>query len=168
MCSTNARVNGGYLPASRRGARESSLVAGWDFYATYCALANLSSECAHDPDAQAAGLPQTDSVNVWPLIAGTNATPARTMIAIGDTSALSPNGDGNTLVGGVIVARQGERSWGLYKLLVGAKNKLYKIDQDTMTGPFWPNSSSHLVPQAHSRLCSRTAKQGCLFDLITE
>ena len=31
-------------------------------YATYCSIAGLSSECAHDADAQAAGLPQIDSV----------------------------------------------------------------------------------------------------------
>jgi arylsulfatase I/J len=37
----NAFVTGGALPASRRGAVESGLIAGWDWFATYVPLASF-------------------------------------------------------------------------------------------------------------------------------
>lgn len=117
-----------------------------------------------DHRAAAAGLPPIDSVSVWPLISGTNATSPRHELAIGDTTAISPNGDGETLVGG-LVQQRGNSTW---KLLVGAADKLHRVGQDVLTGPEWPNASSHLVPLDHSRLCGRQQKNGCLFNLISD
>ena len=54
---------------------------------------------------------------------------------------------------------------GYYKLLVGAADKLHTIDQDVLTGPSWPNTSSHLMPLTHVRVCGRKPEQGCLFQL---
>ena len=34
----NAFVSGGFLPASQRGTKYEGLVAGWDWYATFCAF----------------------------------------------------------------------------------------------------------------------------------
>jgi arylsulfatase I/J len=130
-----AFVNGGLLPESRRGAVEHGLITAWDWYATYASLANVEPT---DPAAAAAGLPPIDSINQWPMLSGTNSTSARAQFAIGDTSTLNPNGDGNTLVGGVI--------FGDYKLLVGTEDRIYQIGQDTLTGPFWPNSRYSIIP----------------------
>ena len=111
-----------------------------------------------DHQAAAAGLPPIDSINQWPYLQGINTTSPRTQIFIGDTSTLTPNGDGDTLVGGLID--------GDFKLVVGAKNKLYLIEQDTQTGPLWPNKSSSLVPSTKQRICGRdAAKNGCLFNI---
>ena len=67
------------------------------------------------------GLPPHDSVNQWPMLTGRNATAPRTEIVIGDTSALGPNADGKTLVGGVIQGR--------WKLLLGAADELHTVSQ---------------------------------------
>jgi hypothetical protein len=42
-------------------------------------------------------------------------------IVVGDTSAITPNGDGKTLVGGIIM--------GDHKLLVGPADVLHQINQ---------------------------------------
>jgi arylsulfatase B len=157
----NAFVSGGLLPANRRGVVESGLIAGWDWYATYCELAGVDPT---DHRAAAAGLPPIDSKSMWSLISGANSTSPRTEVVIGDTSAETPNGDGKTLVGGVIQVIH-NRTW---KLIVGAADKLHRIGQDVLTGPSWPNSTSHLVPLDHSRLCSKVAKNGCMFDLVAD
>jgi len=152
-----AFATGGHVPSSRRGTKETGLIAIQDFYATYAALAKVDPT---DHKAAAGGLPPIDSLNMWPLLSGHNATSPRTEIQIGDTSAMTPNGDGKTLVGGLI--------WGRYKLLLGAPDKLYRISQDVRTGPSWPNSSSHLVPLLHSRVCGRKQENGCLFDVVAD
>ena len=157
----NALVSGGALPAVRRGQKEEALITVWDWYSTYAAIAGVDPT---DGRAAAAGLPPIDSVNQWPLISGANATAARAEIALGDTTAINPNGDGDTLVGGVMQVRNGTT----YKLILGTPGKLYVIDQDTVTGPLWPNSSSHLVPTTHSRTCGRKEKRGCLFDVFAD
>lgn len=157
----NALVSGGALPVARRGQKEKALVTVWDWYSTYAAIAGVDPT---DRRAAAVGLPPIDSVNQWPLISGTNTTAPRTEIALGDTTAVNPNGDGDTLVGGVMQVRNGTT----YKLILGTPGKLYIIDQDTVTGPLWPNSSSHLVPTTHSRTCGRKAERGCLFDVIAD
>mmetsp|Transcript_9953 Transcript_9953/g.29567 ORF Transcript_9953/g.29567 Transcript_9953/m.29567 type:complete len:437 (-) Transcript_9953:305-1615(-) len=153
----NAFVAGGAVPASRRGSKEPGFIYISDWYATYTALAGIDAD---DPAAAAAGLPPPDSHNVWPLLSGANSTSPREEIVVGDTSALLPNGDGRTLVGGLIRGR--------YKLLVGAEDKLRTIDQYVQTGPSWPNRSSHLVPLTHWKLCGRTPRDGCLFDIFSD
>ena len=57
---------------------------------------------------------------------------------------------------------------GEMKLLVGAQNKLQKVDQYTLTGPSWPNSSSSLDPLAHFKTCSRKPSSGCLFNISAD
>jgi len=42
------------------------MIAGWDWYATFAKLANVNP---YDHLAKAAGLPEIDSVDVWPLVA---------------------------------------------------------------------------------------------------
>lgn len=159
----NAFVNGGVVPAARRGAKLEGYITGWDWYATYAALAGVDPT---DHKAAAAGLPAHDSLDMWPWLSGAAAVSPRREVVVGETSALTPNSDGRTLVGGVIQ--------GKYKILVGPKavkwNALlpYQVSQAVLTGPSWPNSSSRLVPLSHPKTCGRKAKHGCLFDIFKD
>jgi len=152
-----AFVSGGYLPEKRRGVKETGLVTVWDWYATYAGLAGVD---ATDHMADKAGLPPIDSINQWELIAGTNHTPPRQEFLIGDTTALTPNADGKTEVGGILV-------WP-YKLLIGTVDHLYTVSQYVETGPNWPNISSHLAPLAHPKVCGREPLIGCLFNVMED
>ncbi|CAL1144651.1 unnamed protein product [Cladocopium goreaui] len=156
----NAFVTGGWVPESRRGQKLEGLVTAWDWYATYAALAGVDPE-----DHQAADfkLPPLDSKDVWPWLSGAAAASPREEVVIGETSAHTPNGDGQTVVGGVIRGR--------YKLLLGVDahkwNSMFltrQVSQNVMTGPQWPNSSSHLIPMLHPRHCGRQPEHGCLFE----
>lgn len=160
----NAFVTGGWVPESRRGQKLEGLVTAWDWYATYAALAGVDPE-----DHQAADfkLPPLDSKDVWPWLSGAAAASPREEVVIGETSAHTPNGDGHTVVGGVIRGR--------YKLLLGVDahkwNSMFltrQVSQNVMTGPQWPNSSSHLIPMLHPRHCGRQPEHGCLFDIFAD
>lgn len=160
----NAFVTGGWVPESRRGQKLEGLVTAWDWYATYAALAGVDPE-----DHQAADfkLPPLDSKDVWPWLSGAAAASPREEVVIGETSAHTPNGDGQTVVGGVIRGR--------YKLLLGVGahkwNSMFltrQVSQNVMTGPQWPNSSSHLIPMLHPRHCGRQPEHGCLFDIFAD
>jgi arylsulfatase B len=162
----NALVNGGYLPAGRRGQVETALMSVADWYSTFLALVGLDAAQVVDKKAVAAALPALDSVNCWPLISG-EALSCRSEIAFGDTSALGFNGDGDALVGALIRGR--------YKLLLGPSNKGYHVGQDILTGPFFPNSSI-IIPELHPKECNRSptvgsagaAGGGCLFDIYAD
>merc|ERR1712137_1013625 len=110
------------VPESRRGIKLDGLITGWDWYATYAALAGVDPT---DHLAAKWGLPPHDSMNMWPWLSGENASSPRKQIAIGDTTAATPNGDGETLVGGLIDGR--------YKLLVGR------------LGPSWDGLGFHTI-----------------------
>jgi len=167
-------VSGGYVPESVRGTKSAALVAGWDWYATYAGFAGVDPS---DSEAEAAGLPPPDSIDVWPALVGSSAatantttdTAGRTALVIGDTSALKYNGDGDTLVGGLLYVEPSNGH--LYKLLVGAKSKADIILQDVTTSPLFPNrsfDSATLAPQLHGRVCGRHAMTGCMFDLTED
>lgn len=66
---TNAFVSGGYVPEQVRGGSFGGLVSIADWYATICHVAGARG-CDRDAKAEEAGLPQPDSVNQWPYIAG--------------------------------------------------------------------------------------------------
>ena len=163
----------------------------WLRYATYAFIAGVDPE---DLTAASMGLPPHDSINQWPrIINGSVVSPPRTELPIGDTSALDYNGAGKTLVGGLlrfVGSSDGEHddddgsSAGggkgtLYKLLVGAANKAFLVDQDVVAGPVFPSRGSDegplaVRPQAHARRCGRTVEGmggiengtgTCLFDL---
>jgi arylsulfatase B len=155
----NAFVSGGAIPAARRGITLSHLGTVWDWYATYAQ--GIGGVDPADARAEAAGLPPIDSVNHWPYLMGLNATAPRDEIIIGDTTAINPNADGRTRVGGVLRAD----GW---KLLLGPPDKLYTVGQYVQTGPNWPNATSHLVPLLHPKTCGRKAKRGCLFNVFDD
>ena len=153
-----AFVAGGALPAAARGTVQHGFVTSWDWYSTFAALAGVDPT---DVMAAAAGLPPIDSINVWPMLSGANTSSPRSVVIIGDTSALGYNADGQTLVGGLIDARG-------YKILVGPQNKGRLISQYVQTGPSWPNTSSHIEPQLHNKLCGRSSQTGCLFNVFDD
>ena len=154
----NAFISGGALSPSQRGKRSSGLFTIWDFLATYAQGAAGMKDIS-DASAVAAGLPDIDSLNQWDHIMGVSTSP-RNEIFIGETSALTPNGDGNALAGGLISPP--------YKLLVGAADRLHTISQNTLTGPSWPNSTSKLIPLLHLKTCGRSAAKGCLFNIYDD
>ena len=123
----------GIIPKDKRGTREDkSYITAWDWYASYAFLAKQNPQ---DDFARAAKLPPIDSVNVIGYLLGQNSTIPRNYVIIGDTSAIAPNQAGSTLVGGLIVDN--------FKILVGAKSRSWEINQYVITGPEWPNKTSH-------------------------
>eukprot|EP00948_MAST-09A_sp_MAST-9A-sp1_P000767 g767.t1 len=166
----NAFVTGGVLPPSRRGQVESNYITSWDWYATYCHIAGNIDPVDHE--AEAAGLPPVDSIDQYDILLNTQANSPprksgpRQQILIGDTSSVIPNGQGETLVGGLIS--------GDYKLLVGPKTLDYLVSQNFIPGPEFPNRSSynpidhHYPPQTYSLRCTRNHTKGCLFNIQTD
>ena len=136
----NAFASGGYLPPAVRGTTNGGLMHVADWYATYCALGGGSAEfCAADARAAAVGLPPVDSVDLWPLLSGANATSPRAEVPI-DIVGMST---------GIVTAR--------WKFLAG--NQIGA----GWEGPTFPNASS----QAHDpyQLHLDCPDTGCLFDL---
>jgi len=138
----NAFASGGFIPEARRGAKEEGLAAGWDWYATFSALAGVDPE---DTKAKAAGLPPIDSFNLWPLISGQNLTSPRTEIELGDSVAKV------TQIGGLIQ--------GKWKLLVGP------VSQNGWTGPTYPNITTNWNSGGSIEHCGDV---GCLFNIFDD
>jgi len=137
----NAFASGGLIPPARRGTKETGLVAGWDWYATFSALAGVDPE---DTRAKAAGLPPIDSLNLWPLLSGQNKTSPRIEIPIGSPGT-------PTKIGALI---QGE-----WKLLVGP------VAQNGWTGPIYPNITTDWDSGSSIEHCGTT---GCLFNIYDD
>ena len=107
----NAFVSGGYLPEAMRGQKSEEYIHITDWYATFCALAGVDPT---DEAAAKAKLPPIDSMNMWPLISGTNSTSPRTDIPASH----------NTLISGD------------YKIITSRNN--YAVH----TGPQFPNTTT--------------------------
>jgi arylsulfatase I/J len=144
----NGIVSGGLLPAARRGVVETGLISIEDWYATLCALAGVD---AFDARAAAAGLPPIDSLNLWPLLSGANATSPRTEIVLGIPTISSALSIGDPYLGvqGLIRADG-------YKLLIG------QTHQNVWTSAHYPNASTKWANTAAD--CAG----GCLFNVFTD
>ena len=136
----NAFASGGLLPKSVRGTNLEGLMAGWDWYSTYCHLAKVDPT---DHKAAAAGLAPIDSHDLWPLLSGRVSVSPRVELAIGDLHQ----------VGGLI-------SNG-YKVLLG------HLAQAGWTGPVFPNTTSTWDPDRSKETCGNTSATGCLFKIDT-
>ena len=145
----NAWATGGLIPAAQRGRKEPGLLAAWDFYATFCALAGVDPT---DHRAAAAGLPPVDSFNLWPLISGANSTSPRAELALGSAGLYSPwdGSTGRAAVQGLIQMP--------YKLLIG------DLGENIWQSPVYPNSSTSWPDTPFS--CGDAP--GCLFDLESD
>lgn len=149
----NAWVSGGYLPAGARGRKLDGLVALWDWYATFAALAGVDPT---DHAAAAANLPAVDSIDMWPWLSGTVADSPRKELAIGGCSnprdSFCSNIASTTTVEGVIQDHGGGK---MYKLLVG------EVWQDGWTGPDYPNNTKVVDYNKFYAKC----EGGCLFEI---
>ena len=181
----SAFVSGGHVPLVRRGTRYHGLVALWDWYATFCALARVDPT---DERAKAAGLPPIDSIDQSAALFGASSTvrPPRTELALsteprqsdlagapectsfsavatyhdarifGDEPAVLPQNGTCATLNGLIVADADGR--GLWKLLLG------DVEQAFVTGPYFPNASTPpSIPPAVAHCGS-----GCLYDLQSD
>eukprot|EP01064_Diplonema_japonicum_P013579 TRINITY_DN2111_c2_g1_i1.p1 TRINITY_DN2111_c2_g1~~TRINITY_DN2111_c2_g1_i1.p1 ORF type:complete len:544 (+),score=167.27 TRINITY_DN2111_c2_g1_i1:47-1633(+) len=130
-----AFASGGYLPQAVRGTKQEGVVHIADWYATFAHLAGVDPT---DKPAAESHLPPIDSINVWDLVRGANATSPRTEVPIDDTTLIE--GDLKLILGGKISFA----SWG---------------------GPHFPNSTSHLSqPESYNADCT----QGCLYNVVED
>jgi len=139
---------------------ETGLVTLWDWYATFCGLAGVDPT---DARAAAAGLPPIDSLDIWPLISGANATSPHATLVIGSPSDPTSGGEGpkallmNVTVQGIIQPP--------YKLLIGPL--IYAV----WTGPVHPNGTGPVPDYQAIHHCGDPADTtfppgpGCLFDI---
>jgi len=137
----NAFASGGFLPEAVRGTKQEGLMAGWDWYATYAALAGVDPT---DNKAAAAGLPPHDSYNLWPLISGQTDISPREELAIGSEHQ----------VGGLIM--------GNFKVVYGSNT------ESGWAGEVYPNTTSDWEPDACIEICGNTTGTGCLFDIFND
>ena len=112
---------------------------------------------APDNAAAAAGLPPIDSLDVWPLITGANATSPRVewpLTPLGEDLSRSAHGGDAAYM-----------AEGRYKLIVGSR-----IEQQGWCGQVHPNTS--LVWDSFKDTtgeCAKTKKKtGCLFDVLAD
>ena len=159
-----AFASGGLLPPAVRGTASAGLMAGWDWYRTFASLAGAD---ATDHRAAAAGLPPVDSLDMWPMLSGANATSPRAQLEIGsNTGGEHGRTSGNTTVGGVLVPP--------YKIVLGdgppgtPGMDNGTIDMATWTGPQSPNNSQVPAPATFTQTCGRTPETGCLYDVYAD
>ena len=160
-----ALLAGGALPAAVRGTKLEGFIHEADWYATFCHLAGVPP---HDARAAAAEppLPPIDSLSVWQLISGANATSPRVewpLTPLGEMTAQGRNGSGtgSWAGGGAPQPWGGDAGYmaeGRYKLLVG------EVRQAGWPGPLHPNASS-AWDSYNDVLDCRT---GCLFDVLAD
>ena len=75
----NSFVSGGFLPEVVRGSKYEGLVAAWDWYGTFCALAGV---VATDHRAALAKLPPIDSISMVPVLMGTKGVRPRKQLPL--------------------------------------------------------------------------------------
>jgi arylsulfatase B len=144
---SNAFISGGYVPQSRRGKIESSLIEVADWYTTFCSLAGVDPT---DTRAALYNLPPVEGLDQWPLLSGLNSTSPRSEVIIGGDT--TDGSDGATLVVGII------RSDG-FKLLIG------NTTGGCWQGPLSPNGT--YVGDCPLD-CGTTKTPLCLFNIFTD
>jgi arylsulfatase I/J len=154
----NAFAAGGVLPKEVLGTKQEGMIAAWDWYATFARLAGVKDVTDHR--ALAVGLPDVDSIDVWPLLSGQTKVSPRHELAIGDADdppnpPVSLGGvSGNTVVGGLIR--------GQFKVVRG------NISQAGWTGPVFPSKSGHYNPSSDYQYCGTTVSTGCMYDIYLD
>ena len=130
-----AVVSGGAVPPARRGALEPGLAHAADALATVCGLLGAGAACAADARAAAAGLPPLDSLDLWPLLSGANATSPRVEVPLGPAALVTARWK-------LLLGRQAVAGW---------------------HGPLFPNETSPASdPHGQALECG---PGGCLFDV---
>ena len=147
----SAYMSGGFLPLNTRGTASTALIAFWDWcvqaaamktfdqpmlptpccplHSRYATFSAFAGQVSFDSRAEAAGLPQPDSFNMWPLLSGENTTNPRTQLLVGSPAGTLGTGGSQqgTVVQGIIVPP--------YKLLLGP------LLNSVWTGPTFPNGT---------------------------
>lgn len=144
----NALVSGGYLPSSRFGTVIEGFSGVEDYYSTFCALAGVDP---FDKQAEAAGLPPVDSVDIWPLITGQNLTSPHEEIVLGIPTVSSHDSIGDPYLNvQAVIQKDG------WKLVVG------QTHQNIWTSPHYPNKTTNWANDAMD--CSA----GCLYNVFDD
>lgn len=155
-----AFASGGFLPESRHGLKLDGLAGIWDWYATFAHLAGVDD--ISDPRAAAAGLPDVDSLNLWPYLIGKAQESPRKEIAIGTNMWMGKQvmwgaPPSNTVVVGMIVDNRTSPTGGLWKYLIDEM-----LMMDGWQGPEYPNATFTWYVN-NTMDCSHGG--GCLFRL---
>ena len=150
---SNAFVSGGLVPAARRNTVLNDFIHISDWYATFVHLANFGTGEApademrallFDPRAAQAGLPQVDSIDAWPVLAGlpSAASAKRTEVHISLQSLVDKDG---------------------WKVLVGNQTQVL------WTGPFYPNKTGAQPSYpAEPEFNVDCGERGCLFNVFAD
>jgi hypothetical protein len=92
----NSFVTGGLIPKKMRGTESHDLMHFADWYGTFCYLAGADPK---DTVAIKNGLPDTDSINQWPVLSGETTTTQRTEIHISPVTPIDYGGKWKLLTG---------------------------------------------------------------------
>lgn len=184
----SAFVAGGIIPAAARGGKHTGLSHVADWYGTFCELAGVEQ---HDPVAEQLGLPQPDSLDLWPSIAlvraeapggnvngssslqleSTPVPPSSAPPAAAASSTASTASAPETDAENDAAVRAASRSeifvdptiliQGEYKLIFGTN----KIDRAFTTSAVWPTDVDEAAPDVGSFVdCS----DGCLYNVYAD
>eukprot|EP01043_Picozoa_sp_COSAG02_P052342 COSAG02_NODE_5622_length_4175_cov_13.084642_3_plen_207_part_00 len=126
-------------------------------YATWAALGGITD--LYDSVAAAAGLPQVDSYNMWPMLSGSNGTSPRSEIVIGSHIGGDEAGGTTTVVAALI-----RPPW---KLIIG-EGPGDILDMAGWAGEQSPNTSATVEWRNLTQRCGRTAQTGCLYDILAD
>ena len=152
-----AFVSGGVLPAQVRGTRRGGFVHVADLYATFGALAGYD---VSDQVAAEAGLPPSDSMNMWPFLAGDSESPRLEVPLKGvsiDPAKLSPYfyKDAATLA---------KQSPDFYRNKYGDSHPQHVLIKTINGSDFklfvFPVYSNESLPQSYSELYNLSADPG--------
>ena len=154
-----AFLAGGVLPAHLRGRRSGDkFVHVADWYATFCALAGVDAT----DDAVFDGVPRAvDSVDVWPLLTGANATQPRPVTPVTEVS--------------VVDAASPANWWKLVTLAGQSVRYAANASQTPATSPCLdgrqpdppqPGRTDPVVTSPDCPVCNAT--DPCLFDILND
>jgi arylsulfatase I/J len=148
-----AFVSGGRVPVAARGSKLESLAHVADWFGTFCALAQIDQ---HDPVAEEFGVPQPDSVNLWPAVAGST----RSLVIDTDEqqARVAPLQPRTEIMVDPTVLIVGE-----HKLML-SNTPFDRAFTTTPTWPIGPNEASVRPAVEKSVDCSN----GCLFNVFAD
>lgn len=160
---TPAFVSGGFLPEAMRGTKLEELVALWDWYATFAAIAGVQD--ITDERAAKSQLPPVDSVNQWPLLSGQTAEAPRVELPLASCKGADAGTDptcgtsDKTTVNGMISWIGDGEDRHLWKLLSGSQQKGGWHSQKS---PGKSEAGQNGMPTLDC------GDEGCLFDLTLD
>ena len=158
----NAFVSGGYLPEDMRGTMTDEYIHLADWYATFSNLAGVDPT---DELAASFGLPEIDSLDMWPLISGQVSTSPRTDVPISYNTLIS--GDYKILTGTVDHAGWTEEDYPNSESVrfssqaCGLKGCLYNIKDDPEETTDLASTRKPLLREMRTKL---QEYQATLFD----